>query len=84
MATIDDVAQLTTALPEVTEEDHRDSPRWSVAGKVFAWERPFRKVDIRRFENEEPPSGTILAVRAPQPPPYISFWRAPAARGART
>lgn len=63
MATRDDVAQLAAALPEVVEDEHRDGPRWSVAGKVFAWERPLRKTDIRRFGAEEPPSGTILAVR---------------------
>jgi hypothetical protein len=66
MATVDDAAALAASLPEVTEgeDSHGRSTRtWSVDGKVFAWERPFSKADIKRFGAQVPPPGPILAVR---------------------
>ena len=62
MMTLDDVATLASALPEVTEGERHANRTWSVAGKVFAWERPFSKADIRRYGDETPPAGPILAI----------------------
>jgi hypothetical protein len=63
VATLDDVTRLAMGLPEVSEGERHGNRTWFVAGKAFAWDRPFSKADIRRFGDETPPEGPILAVR---------------------
>src|SRR5215213_2308254 len=63
VVTLDDVAKIAAELPEVVEGERHGSRTWSVAGKGFAWERAFSKADIKRFGDETPPDGPILAVR---------------------
>jgi hypothetical protein len=63
MATTDDVARLAAELPDVSTGERHGNLTWSVAGKAFAWHRPFSKADIRRFGTTTPPDGAILAVR---------------------
>jgi hypothetical protein len=63
VATFDDVAVLAAELPGATEDERHGNRAWFVGGKAFAWERPFSKADIRRFGDETPPDGPILAVR---------------------
>jgi hypothetical protein len=61
--TMDDAATIALELPEVTEGERYGHRTWSVAGKAFAWDRPFSKADIKRFGDTPPPDGPILAVR---------------------
>ena len=63
MATFHDVARIIGSLPEVTEGESRGHRSWDVVGRTFAWERSFSKADIKRYGDETPPAGPILAVR---------------------
>jgi hypothetical protein len=62
VATIADVEAVIADLPEVTEGVSYGRRSWFVGKKHFAWERPFSKADLKRFGDEAPPDGPILAV----------------------
>ncbi len=62
MVSIDATARMAMALPEVTEGRRWGYRTWCVGAKAFAWERPFSKADLRRFGDQTPPQGPILAV----------------------
>jgi hypothetical protein len=63
VVSLDDVARMASELPDVVEGERHGNRTWAVGGKGFAWERPFSKADIRRFGDETPPEGPILAVK---------------------
>lgn len=50
------------SLPGVTVGTKWANRTWMVDGKGFAWQRPFSKADLKRFGDETPPVGEILAV----------------------
>ena len=63
-ATYDDVARMALALPGTTEGVRHGVRTWYVGEKVFAWQRGLSKADLKRYGDETPPDGPLLAVRA--------------------
>jgi hypothetical protein len=61
--TFGDVGVIATSLPGVTVGARWGNQTWMVGDKGFAWHRPFSKADLKRFGDETPPAGEILAVR---------------------
>lgn len=60
---MEEAAEMVTALPAVTQGERHGNRTWFVSGKAFAWDRPFSKADLKRFGDEIPPDGPILALR---------------------
>ena len=63
MVSLEDAARMAMGLPHVEEGERHGNRVWSVAGKVFAWERSFSKADVKRFGDDPVPEGPIVAVR---------------------
>lgn len=60
--TFEDVDAFAINLPGVTVGSKWGNRTWMVDGKGFAWQRPLSKADVKRFGDETPPMGEILAV----------------------
>ena len=53
---------MVAGLPETEETSRHGMQTWKVGGKAYAWVRPFSKADLKRFGDETPPDGPILAL----------------------
>ena len=62
MATWDDVRRIALALPETSEKTSWGHAHWRVKDKLFVWERPLRKSDLKAL-GDDAPTGPILGVR---------------------
>jgi hypothetical protein len=60
---LDAVVAFASSLRNVTIGTKWGNRTWMVGDRGFAWERPLSKADIKRFGDETPPAGDILAVR---------------------
>jgi hypothetical protein len=62
MDTWDDVRRIALALPLTSERVSREVRQWRVRDKLFVWERPLRRTEIKALGGEVP-DGPILAAR---------------------
>jgi hypothetical protein len=62
MATLDEVARISLALPEAIERFQHNALGWAVRDKGFAWVRPLRKGDYEAL-GDDAPEGEIIAIR---------------------
>ena len=62
MASWDDVRRIALALPGTSERTSRDMMQWVVKDKLFVWERPLRKTDLKAL-GDAAPEGPILGAR---------------------
>ncbi len=59
---LDDAAAIAGGLTGVIVGARWGNRTWMVGDRGFAWQRPFSKADLKRFGDEKPPAGDILAV----------------------
>ena len=62
MATWDDVRRLALALPGTSEAVSRGHATWVVQKKLFVWERPLLKTELKALGGTAP-DGAILGAR---------------------
>jgi hypothetical protein len=62
VASWDDVGRIALALPETSEHTSREHAHWRVRDKLFVWERPLRRSDLKAL-GDSAPAGPILGVR---------------------
>lgn len=62
MASWEDVRRIALSLPEANEQPMHGLASWRVRDKLFVWERPLRKSDLRAL-GDRAPSGAILGAR---------------------
>lgn len=62
MATWEDVSRIALSLPEATEQPLHGLRSWRVRDKLFVWERPLRRPDLRAL-GDAAPEGPILGAR---------------------
>jgi hypothetical protein len=63
MASWDDVRAIALALPDTSERPMHGQASWRVRDKLFVWERPLRKSDLRAIGDAAPPPGPIVGAR---------------------
>lgn len=61
--TFDEVDAIATSLPGMTVGSSWGNRTYLVNDKGFAWHRPLGRADLKRYGDETPPSGQILAVK---------------------
>ena len=62
MSTWEDVRRIALSLPEAQEQPLHGLLSWRVRDKLFVWERPLRKSDLRAL-GDRAPQGPILGAR---------------------
>ncbi len=62
MSSWDDVSRIALSLPEAQEQPLHGLRSWRVKDKLFVWERPLRKSDLRAL-GDRAPDGPILGAR---------------------